>query len=177
MGNIELTILISGTALIIALNWWASIKDGRYHGIPRIFAFESVLILALLNFRSWFENPFSTNQIASWILLALSIPSALSGVIFLKLFGKSQDKFENTTELVVAGPFRYIRHPMYLSLFLLAAGILLKNINVLTISLATKNGVAVFITAKMEEKILIHKFGNRYIDYMKKTKMFIPYIL
>jgi protein-S-isoprenylcysteine O-methyltransferase Ste14 len=39
------------------------------------------------------------------------------------------------------------------------------------------NIIAIFITAKTEEKEMIPGFGDQYFDYMKETKMFIPFIL
>ena len=30
--------------------------------------------------------------------------------------------------------------------------------------------------AKKEEKDMVEEFGSAYLDYMKRTKMFIPYI-
>ena len=39
------------------------------------------------------------------------------------------------------------------------------------------NLVALYITARMEEKEMIARFGKEYKEYMKETKMFIPFIL
>jgi protein-S-isoprenylcysteine O-methyltransferase Ste14 len=36
------------------------------------------------------------------------------------------------------------------------------------------NLIAVFLTSKIEEKEMIARFGNAYIQYMAETKMFIP---
>lgn len=112
-------ILIAGTIFIILFSWFLSIKYKRYHGIARFFAFESVFLLLLLNIRIWFVNPFSVQQIASWILMFLSIYVVLTGYILLKKKGKSSINFENTSVLVKSGIYGYIRHPLYLSIFLL----------------------------------------------------------
>lgn len=37
--------------------------------------------------------------------------------------------------------------------------------------------IALFFTAKIEEKEMIERFGDQYADYMKETKMFIPYLI
>jgi protein-S-isoprenylcysteine O-methyltransferase Ste14 len=39
------------------------------------------------------------------------------------------------------------------------------------------NLIAIYITARMEEKEMIARFGKEYQEYMKESKMFIPYIL
>ena len=170
-------ILIAGTILIILFSWFLSIKYKRYHGISRFFAFESVFILVLLNARVWFVNPFSLLQIVSWLLLLLSIYAVIAGYLLLKREGKSSINFENTSVLVVSGIYRHIRHPLYLSVFLLGTGIMLKDAGTIQIILWIIILIAVPVTARIEENEMITKFGDEYRSYMKETKMFIPYIV
>jgi protein-S-isoprenylcysteine O-methyltransferase Ste14 len=170
-------ILIGGTVLIILFSWFLSIKYKRYHGIARFFAFESVFLLVLLNFRIWFVDPFSNLQIVSWILMFLSIYVVAAGYILLKRKGKSSINFENTSVLVKTGIYKYIRHPLYLSIFLLGTGIMLKDPATFQIVLGIINLIAVYITARIEENEMKAKFGDEYRSYMKETKMFIPFIL
>jgi len=70
-----------------------------------------------------------------------------------------------------------IRHPLYLSLFCLGTGVMMKNPGVYEIILGAINAVAVFYTARIEENEMIEKFGEPYRVYIKETKMFLPYIL
>lgn len=167
-------VLISGTILIIIFSWFFSIKARRYHGIARFFAFESIFVLFLLNYRFWFRDPFSLHQIISWILLFGSIYPVLAGYLLLKKKGKSEQSFENTTSLVKSGIYSYIRHPLYCALFLLGTGIMLKDTGNNQLILGGINLIAVFLTSKIEEKEMIARFGNAYIQYMAETKMFIP---
>jgi len=83
---------------------------------------------------------------------------------------------EDTTKLISTGLFKYIRHPLYLSLMLGGFGILAKDYGYIQWILALTNFISLIITAKVEEKEMIKKFGDDYIDYMKHTKMFIPFI-
>jgi len=169
--------LLTGTVLIILFSWFLSIKYKRYHGIARFFAFESVYILVLLNIRIWFVNPFSPFQITSWILLILSIYVVATGYLLLKKKGKPDSNFENTSLLVKSGIYGYIRHPLYLSIFLLGTGVMLKNPAPFQLILGVINLIAVYITARIEEREMIAKFGDDYKAYMRETKMFIPFIL
>lgn len=170
-------VITAGTIIIILISWFLSIKHGRYHGIARFFAFESIFILFLLNYRFWFYDPFSPVHLASWTLLIFSIYPVTAGFILLKRVGKPDSNFENTSVLVKSGIYGYIRHPLYLSVFLLGTGIMLKKISPLQIVLGTINMISVYITALIEEKEMIAKFGGDYLNYMKKTKMFIPWII
>lgn len=169
--------LIIGTVFIILFSWFLSIKYKRYHGISRFFAFESVFILTLLNYRVWFVNPFSVHQIISWILLIVSLYPVVTGYLLLKRKGKPDSNFENTSLLVKSGIYGYIRHPLYLSVFMLGTGVMMKDPDTAQIALGAVNLIAVWITARIEEKEMIDKFGNEYRNYMKRTKMFIPFIL
>jgi len=170
-------VLITGTVLIILFSWFLSIRYKRYHGIARFFAFESVFILVMLNYRVWFVNPLSVNQIISWVLLIISLYAVTTGYLLLKRKGKPTTNFENTSLLVTSGIYGFIRHPLYLSVFFLGTGVMLKNPEPAQLILGAVNLIAVYITAKIEENEMITKFGDEYRQYMKGTKMFIPFIV
>lgn len=170
-------ILGIGTIGIIIFSWFFSIKEKRYHGIARFFAFESIFILTMLNIGVWFREWFSWHQVISWIFLFGSIYPGIAGYLMLRNMGKSEKSFENTTELVKSGIYKFIRHPLYGSLLFLGTGIMFKDLNPLTISLGIINAIAIFLTAKIEEKEMIARFGDDYRKYMKETRMFIPWVL
>lgn len=169
--------LITGTVVILLFSWFLSIRYKRYHGIARFFAFESIFILFLMNYKVWFDDPFSLLQVISWILLILSLYAVITGFLLLKRKGKPSANFENTSLLVRSGIYGYIRHPLYLSVFLLGTGIMLKDPHPVQLVLGFINLVAIWITSRIEEKEMIAKFGEEYKIYMKETKMFIPFIL
>ena len=170
-------VLISGTILIILFSWFLSLRYKRYHGIARFFAFESVFILVFLNVKVWFNNPFSLFQIASWILMLIALYVVITGFFLLKREGKPDTNFENTSVLVKSGIYGYIRHPLYLSIFLLGTGVMFKDPAPLQLCLGVINLAAVYVTSRIEENEMMRKFGEEYRIYMKETKMFIPYIV
>ena len=177
MSSTFLIIFIVGTIAISAFTWQFAITKKRSHGLPRFFAFESILLLALLNAPVWFEQPLAWNQIISWILLFTALFFAIDGFILLHRIGKPQGDFENTAKLVAVGLYRFIRHPLYASLMLLGFGVFFKDITVVTSLLALINFAALAATAKIEEREMLAKFGEEYTAYMKKTKMFIPFVV
>lgn len=170
-------LLLIGSMVNIIFSWRFSIKAGRYHGIYRFFSFESILVLILLCAPVWFVQPLQWNQVISWIILLGSLPLPIYGFHTLRVKGKPKEQIENTTVLVTTGIYRYIRHPLYVSLILLGTGIFFKNITWITFACACINIAAITATAKTEEREMLQKFGDEYARYMKKTKMFVPFVV
>jgi protein-S-isoprenylcysteine O-methyltransferase Ste14 len=154
-----------------------SLFKPRSHGFFRFFAVEFIFLLILINAEHWFHTPFSTIQIASWSLLVLSLLVAWHGFCLLHTSGRARDGIENTTILVRRGAYRYVRHPLYSSLILFGWGVFLKNATLLSTFLALVASVFLIATARAEEAENVQKFGDDYVAYMKKTKMFIPSII
>jgi protein-S-isoprenylcysteine O-methyltransferase Ste14 len=77
--------------------------------------------------------------------------------------------------LVTEGVYRRIRHPMYLSLLIFAAGqtLALPNYMAGPASLVTII-VLVAFRLRAEERMLIEEFGDEYEAYRKRTNRFIP---
>lgn len=163
----------------------ASLRAPHSHGFYRFFAWEFILALILLNLAGWFEDPFSLHQIMSWLLLTASTALVLHGVYLLRVTGRPDDKrnqdvtlfgIEKTTMLVTVGAFKYIRHPIYSSLLCLAWGVFFKKPSWLGGILALVATIFLVITAKVEEAECTRFFGPAYQEYMKQTKMFVPFL-
>lgn len=172
---IRLIIFAVGSAGIILLSW-GSLRDPRTHGFYRTFAFEAILILFVLNVEHWFREPFSAFQIISWLLLLASLFLAVHGFHLLRVVGRPEGKIENTTTLVRVGAYKYIRHPLYASLLLLAWGIFFKDPSWLGGVLAVVASLTLWATARVEEAENLGRFGASYAAYMETTKRFIPFL-
>ena len=85
--------------------------------------------------------------------------------------------FEQTSELIETGIFKYVRHPFYGSLIFLTWGIFFKEPGIELLIISILASISFFITAKIEEKENIAFFGEKYKYYMKRSKMFVPYII
>jgi hypothetical protein len=116
---------------------WPFLRDPRSHGFFRFFAFEATVALILLNVMQWFQNSLSAYQIVSWVLLGVSFFMAVHGFYLLETIGKAKNyNIEETTALVMVGAYRYIRHPLYSSIFFMGWGVFLKIPLSLTSSLS-----------------------------------------
>ncbi len=177
-------IFVVGSVFFIVVSRRA-LSNTNSHGFYRFFAFESILILVLLNLSFWVKDPFSIQQLLSWLLLFFSILFAIQGFNLLRKLGGllkpragcvENFAFENTTLLVTDGIYKYIRHPMYSALLLLAWGAYFKHFSLFAIVAVVSATLFLFLTAKIEERENTQFFGACYTSYIKKTKMFIPYL-
>ena len=162
----------------------SSLRAPRSHGFYRFFAWEFILALFLLNLEFWFQDPGSWHQLISWFLLILSIVPLVFGIRALRARGKPTRQregepqllaFEKTSTLVTTGIYHYIRHPLYSSLLLLTWGIFFKTPSGLGLVLALGATIFLVLTARADEAECIRFFGTDYQDYMKRTRMFVPF--
>lgn len=168
---------------------WVSrhaLRRPRSHGFYRFFAWEAILALVLLNLPVWEREPFSPPQLASWGLLAASLALAIHAVQRLRRQGRPSAArgdaelyaFEKTSALVTSGIYRYIRHPMYAALGLLAWGAYLKDPgSAAGIALVGLASLALWLTALRDEAECLAHFGADYRAYMRTSKRFIPFVL
>jgi protein-S-isoprenylcysteine O-methyltransferase Ste14 len=164
---------------------WRSLTSWRTHGFWRFFAFESILALILLNLPKWLADPFAPNQLASWFLLGVSLVPVVTGVHALRTLGHPSAAredlpllgFERTTRLVAGGVYRYIRHPMYSSLLLLAWGVFCKSLSWGSLVLILVATLALLATAMAEERENCRFFGPTYREYMTRTNRFLPFLV
>jgi protein-S-isoprenylcysteine O-methyltransferase Ste14 len=163
------------------------LRSFRFHGFYRFFAWEalSILILLHLDVQHWIYRPSGLRQIIAESCLAVSLFLAIDGFLLLRKAGKPDDRrtdpalfwIEKTTVLVTVGAYKRIRHPLITSLLLLTWGVFLKAPSLLAASLAVIVTFNLVVASKVEERENREFFGAPYGDYMKRTKMFIPFVI
>lgn len=85
---------------------------------------------------------------------------------------------DHETGLITTGPYRLVRHPIYLGFALLATGEALAFGSWPALMIALSAVVPTFAwRARTEETVLGRMFGERYAAYRQRTKMIIPHLL
>ena len=180
---ISILFILLGSAVITAVSR-RSLTNPRSHGFYRFFAFEALLVMVVLNAPVWFDDPLALHQQVSWFFMIASLILVIHGLDLILILGLPEGSlpdspnlpFENTTRLVVVGAYRFIRHPMYASVILLTWGVAMKAPTVRSLCLSLVIMVFLYVTARVEERENIERFGEQYRQYMKKSRMFIPFI-
>jgi len=77
--------------------------------------------------------------------------------------------------IVATGPYRLVRHPIYLGLSMLAAGEAIAFANGPALLVALAAVIPTFLwRARAEEDLLARVFGDRYRAYRARTRMIVP---
>ncbi|MER8417966.1 protein-S-isoprenylcysteine O-methyltransferase [Mesorhizobium sp. M1329] len=80
-------------------------------------------------------------------------------------------------ELICAGPYALVRHPMYTSFLLMGLGQVFLLANwIAGISGLIGFAVLFLLRVDKEERMMLENFGPQYRAYMEKTKRIVPYL-
>ena len=140
---------------------------------PNILVFLQFTIIGIMVI-------FSKGFFSNYISLTIFIIGASLGVWALSYnrLGNFniQPKMRENAKLITTGIYRYIRHPMYLSVitmmlaFFWSTPILLEGLFFISLIMV------LFLKAKIEEKIWI-EHDSKYNEYRAKSRYFIPFFL
>jgi protein-S-isoprenylcysteine O-methyltransferase Ste14 len=107
--------------------------------------------------------------IASAIIISLGLLLFISASIPL-------NKALKANRIAVTGPYKYIRHPVYLTIYVFSLGLgLLFYTWVWFIVLAVFLPLW-YLESKGEEKQMIQLYGDKYAEYRTRSGMFLPRI-
>ena len=87
-----------------------------------------------------------------------------------------QPKMKENAKLITTGIYAYIRHPMYLSVLLMMLGVFIGSPSMVEALFLLLLTIVLVLKAKREESIWL-KETKEYVEYKKRTKLFIPFIL
>jgi protein-S-isoprenylcysteine O-methyltransferase Ste14 len=118
-----------------------------------------------------------------WLLLTFAIQALAALTVFIGVMQTGPLDFAGFRQLfrlpddrppglVIHGLYRYVRHPLY------AAGIvflwLSPRMSVNLVALFIGLSAYLVIGAIVEERKLVHQYGQAYLDYRRRTPMLIP---
>ena len=83
-------------------------------------------------------------------------------------------KLDERHQLATGGPFRIVRHPIYMGLNMLALGTALWVPTAIVWAGCVLMAIGSDLRARAEETLLASAFGPVYHEYRKRTRRFVP---
>ena len=139
--------------------------------IPRFAAIFTMCASAL-----YFYAPVaSANDLVQGLAALFGIAGLSLAIYALRWLGRSFSILPEARKLVMDGPYRIVRHPLYVAEALSTLGITLQLKQPLGILIATAIFLGQFARMGFEEEVLERSFPE-YAQYRKRTFRVIPYI-
>jgi protein-S-isoprenylcysteine O-methyltransferase Ste14 len=144
----------------------------KSHGIVPRFAAIFTVCAGLLYF---YAPVADTNALVQGLAALFGIAGLSLAIYALWWLGRSFSILPEARKLVTHGPYRFVRHPLYVAEALSTLGITLQLAQPLGILIAVAIFLGQFARMGFEEEVLAQSFPE-YAEYRKKTFRLIPYI-
>ncbi|HEY1772526.1 MAG TPA: isoprenylcysteine carboxylmethyltransferase family protein [Gammaproteobacteria bacterium] len=185
--------LIAACWVVFAAYWLISAKGvkrnlGSRPWRPEIWLRVVIIVCVILVLRVpglrralWQAQQFADQgglalTITGAALCVLGIAFAIWARVYLgRNWGMPMSRKEDP-ELVTVGPYRYVRHPIYGGLLIAMLGSAIGGMIVWLI-LVILCAVYFVYSARKEERLMLEQFPEQYAAYMKRTKMFVPFVI
>ena len=143
----------------------------RKRWVFRLLVFAQFLLVAILLVVS---RPVERGWLA-WSISSMGLAFGLWAIITMGRFTKISPPLRDNAPLRTKGPYRIVRHPMYLALLTFCGSYLIGNFTVYPVALWL--GLFFVLACKIyyEEQILHDHFSD-YGSYAEKTKRIFPFI-
>jgi len=155
-------------------------EEGYFFAIALRLAGLSLFVVTIAYLVSPSLVQWSKIQLSSsvrWVGVVTGLLSSLLMFWTLNSLGKNLTDTVVTrvnATLVTHGPYRWVRHPFYVTTALVMISVTLLTANwIIGIASLIVLSMLVSRTSK-EEQMLIERFGQQYLDYMASAGRFVP---
>lgn len=142
--------VLAGIGLIA---WRISLTGWRFPTFPGGFTLGLLLVFTALILHTW---TIRTLGVSTFLTRPEVTPQKASSM------------------LVVLGPYRYVRHPFYVTEWILLLGLALTTSSWLLLSLLSASLVSTPLVTYFEERELVERFGESYKKYQSEVPRLIP---
>jgi protein-S-isoprenylcysteine O-methyltransferase Ste14 len=145
------------------------------------FALRVVFLIALLVAAAWLDRSTGGARPVPPALAGFGLAFAAGGVALhlharrvLGRWWSAPITVRADQDVVTAGPYAHVRHPLYLAILMLTLGTVLAHPSVATACIALGLGTGVAIKIPMEERALRATLGERYARYADRVPALVP---
>ena len=149
-------------------------------GVVIFGVFTGLFVFLSLLMDKWLSTPWPLSSNLSRLMAVLFITigiglAAWSASHFIKLKG-TPVPFNPPPKLVVTGPYRFVRNPMLTGvfLFLFGIGFAIKSLTLIVLFTPLYILANAWELKAIEEPELVKRLGEDYVEYRRRTPMFIP---
>ncbi len=177
---------LGASYLVLWAIWWVVTWLGRQQGVlsayeqkqhPIIIAVSGIALLVLIVGSPWeyasFRGPIPRDGPVAWAGIVLFVAGiVLQSIAMWNLRGFYTRRLgvQLGHRLITSGPYRFIRHPGYLSYILSLSGIGLALSSLFALGSVILVVSFLLRRIKHEEQMLATEFGEEYRAYIEKTK-------
>jgi protein-S-isoprenylcysteine O-methyltransferase Ste14 len=79
-------------------------------------------------------------------------------------------------ELVLRGPYRIVRHPIYTGILAMFLGSALQSGQLRSLLGFIVCAVALLMKVAVEERLMLHQFGEHYLNYRAHVRRLVPFL-
>jgi len=156
----------------------------------RILQGSLILVSMLFIFNFW--NVFSSSSswftariipaTPFWVLLGAAL--AVTGVLFCfwarAILGRNWSgtvTIKQNHELILRGPYAFVRHPIYTGLLVGMLGTAIVFGYVRCFIGVLLCGFALWFKSQIEERFMVQQFGDQYTHYRQHVRALVPFVL
>ena len=145
------------SSLILILSFWLAIVINKQFSLPSLREILSFIPAPLITI-------LGVMQLLTWVPIMLAAayrlgPNGINGL---------------GADLETSGIYRYVRNPLYSGIGSILIGIGFSTNQIVFLIASVIWFLLINFICKKEEIELAKKFGERYLEYKKKTPKFIP---
>jgi protein-S-isoprenylcysteine O-methyltransferase Ste14 len=109
-----------------------------------------------------------------WVLIAGGPILIIGSDLLFKNTKTTVKPYEQPTQLLISGPFRISRHPMYLGMALVLLGVAIVHGTLLSFAFPVVFGLVMErLFIPIEEANLERVFGRQYLEYKQRVRRWI----
>jgi protein-S-isoprenylcysteine O-methyltransferase Ste14 len=123
---------------------------------------------------SWFRPQLT---VAGAIVILLGAALRWWAILTLGRYFTFEVAVRSTQSVVQSGPYRFVRHPSYTGILIMLLGVGIALTNWASIVVMLAGGlIGLLYRVAVEERALVEALGQPYVDYMRHSKRFIPFV-
>jgi protein-S-isoprenylcysteine O-methyltransferase Ste14 len=109
-----------------------------------------------------------------WVFIAVGPVLIIWSDLLFKKKKTTVKPYEQPTQLLISGPFRISRHPMYLGMVLLLLGVAIVHGTLISFVFPVVFGILMeLLFIPFEETNLERVFGKQYLEYKQRVRRWI----